>query len=354
MRPAQAPVAEKTSGASLAVIIPARNEADVISASIQSLLRQEYAGPLHVFLVDDESTDGTSKAATHSAVACEGADRLTIVHARPLPAGWTGKMWAVSQGIAWAYAWQPDYYLLTDADVVHGPENLRELVTRAESGDFDLVSLMVKLQTRTLAERALIPAFVFFFFMLYPPAWVARADRRTAAAAGGCILIRRSALERVGGVESIRDQIIDDCALAARVKANGNIWLGTTSETFSVRGYGGWTEVGHMISRSAFTQLRHSVSLLFGVALGMGITFLAPPLLLFARSWAALAGLAAWLLMTVAFLPTLHFYRRSPLWAPLLPLISIFYLGATIHSAIQYWRGRGGAWKGRIQDPLST
>ena len=353
VRPEQAPVAERTSGVRIAVVIPARNEADVIGASIRSLLRQSYSGHLHVFLVDDESTDGTSDGAARTALDCDGADRVTILHARPLPAGWTGKLWAVSQGIARASSLRPDYFLLTDADIVHSPENLGELVAHAQTGNFDLVSLTVKLQCRTLAERALIPAFVFFFFMLYPPAWVSRADRRTAAAAGGCILIRRSALERIGGVESIRDQIIDDCALAAKVKQNGRIWLGTTSETFSARGYGGWVEVGRMISRSAFTQLRHSVSLLFGVALAMGITFLAPPLLLFARSWAALAGLAAWLLMTIAFLPTLHFYRRSPLWAPLLPLISLFYVGATIHSAILYRRGRGGIWKGRIQDPVS-
>lgn len=354
MQPAPVPVAEKICNASVAAIIPARNEAEVVGSSIRSLLQQNYAGRWRIFLVDDNSTDETAAVALRTAAECGCADRVTVLSAPPLPTGWTGKLWALSQGVGQASSWQPDYFLLTDADIIHAPKNLQQLVTRAEADNFDLVSLMVKLQCCTLAERALIPAFVFFFFMLYPPAWVSKADRRTAAAAGGCILIRRTALERIGGIASIRDQIIDDCALAAKVKQNGRIWLGTTSATYSARGYGGWAEVGRMISRSAFTKLRHSAALLAGVALGMGIVFLAPPLLLYVRNWAALAGLAAWLLMTIAFLPTLHFYRRSPFWAPLLPVICLFYLGATIHSAILYWRGRGGLWKGRIQDPLST
>jgi hopene-associated glycosyltransferase HpnB len=339
---------------SVAVIVPARNEAEVVGSAVRSLLNQDYAGTLQVYLVDDESTDETAEVASRAAVDCGSADRLSVLHAPLLPPGWTGKLWALSQGVAQATSSQPDYFLLTDADIVHAPDNLAKLVTRAQTGNLDLVSLMVRLRCQTLTERALIPAFVFFFFMLYPPAWVSRADRRTAAAAGGCILVRRSALERIGGIDAIRDQIIDDCALAAKVKPGGRTWLGATSTTLSARGYGGWAEIGRMISRSAFTQLRHSVLLLLGTTLAMAVTFLAPPLLLFVRSWAALAGLMAWILMTIAFLPTLHFYRRSALWGPLLPLISLFYLGTMYHSAIVYWRGRGGAWKGRIQDPMRT
>lgn len=340
--------------ASIAVIIPARNEAAVVGRAVQSLLKQAYPGWLQVFLVDDDSSDATSDIALRAAVECGCADRLIVLRSSPLPPGWTGKLWAVAQGVTQAQAMHPDYFLLTDADIVHAPESVRELVSRAQASNLDIVSLMVRLQCRTLAERALIPAFVFFFFMLYPPAWVARTDCRTAAAAGGCILIRRSALQRIGGIESIRDQIIDDCALAAKVKeSGGRIWLGITQDTYSARGYGGWREIGRMISRSAFSQLRHSAGLLATVTFAMGIIFLAPPLLLFARNWAALAGLAAWLTMTIAFLPMLRFYRRSPLGAPLLPLISLFYLCATVYSAVVYWRGRGGAWKGRIQDPFS-
>lgn len=354
VRQEQAPVVVDASKATVAVVIPARNEAEVVGSAIQSLLQQDYPGALRVFLVDDHSADATAGVAMRAAEEFGSADLVTVLRAPQLPAGWTGKLWAVSQGIAQANSFQPDYLLLTDADIVHAPNNLAQLVARARIENFDLVSLMVRLQCHTLAERALIPAFVYFFFMLYPPAWVGKSDRRTAAAAGGCILIRRSALERIGGMESIRGQIIDDCALAAKVKQNGRIWLGATVDSFSARGYSTWTEIGRMISRSAFTQLRHSAVLLVGTTVAMAVVFLAPPLLLFVRSWAALAALAAWLLMTISFLPTLHLYKRSPLWAPLLPLISVFYLGATIRSAILYWRGRGGTWKGRVQDPMAT
>jgi hopene-associated glycosyltransferase HpnB len=226
------------------------------------------------------------------------------------------------------------------------------LVARAETNKLDLVSLMVQLRCRSLPEILLVPAFVFFFFMLYPPAWVANRNRRTAAAAGGCILIRPAALERIGGIAAIRGAIIDDCALARAVKrSGGGIWLGVTSDTVSTRDYDSFAQIRAMIARTAFAQLHHSALLLAGTILGMGIVYLAPPLLLFAHQpLAAVFGLAAWILMSIAYSPALRFYGRSPAWAPLLPLVALFYISATIDSASAYWKGRGGLWKGRIQD----
>jgi hopene-associated glycosyltransferase HpnB len=339
-------------GRSVAVIIPARNEADVVGHAVRSLLEQNYAGRLHIFLVDDDSSDNTATVARRVSEQARGNNRLTVVRARPVPDGWTGKLWALSEGLQEAAAFEADYFLLADADIVHAPGNLASLVARAQSGGFDLVSLMSKLPCQSPAEQALIPAFVFFFFMLYPPAWVARPDRRTAAAAGGCLLIRAGALTRIGGIGEIRGEVIDDCALARAVKQGGGcIWLGLAEDTYSLRGYGTWTEIGQMISRTAFAQLRHSIILLGGTVVGMTITYLAPPILLFMGTRAAVIGVGAWLLMAIAFWPTLRFYGRSPLRTLLLPLIAAFYLGATLHSAVRYWGGRGGLWKGRVQDP---
>jgi hopene-associated glycosyltransferase HpnB len=325
-------------GKSVCVIIPARNEESVVGEAITSLR------PWHVILVDDHSSDRTAAVAAEA-----GAE---VIQAGPLPPGWSGKLWAVSEGLRHAQSVVPDYLLFTDADIVHAPGNVAELVARAEARGLDLVSLMVKLRCRSLAETLLIPAFVFFFFMLCPPAWVARRDRKTAAAAGGCILIRPSALERIGGIASIRGEIIDDCALARAVKrTGGGIWLGVTEETHSIRDYTTFAEIRNMISRTAFAQLHHSALLLLGTVLGMAIIYLAPPLLLFTRNpLAAFFGLAAWILMTVAYAPALRFYGRSVAWAPLLPLIALFYISATIDSAIAYWTGRGGLWKDRVQD----
>jgi len=326
---------------SVAVVIPARNEEAVVAQSVGSLLKQNYPGALHVFLVDDHSTDATVQAAGIH-------ERLTIVEAGPLPPGWTGKLRALSEGLKHAEAMRPDYILLTDADIVHSPGNLVSLVARAEVADLDLASYMVKLKCDAPAERALIPAFVFFFFMLYPPAWIARRERSTAGAAGGCILIRPRALARIGGIAAIRNELIDDCALARKVKSGGAIWLGVTSQAHSIREYASFAEIRSMIARTAFTQLRHSTLLLIATLSGIAAIYVAPPLLLFTRYWAL--GLAAWILMAIAYIPTLRLYRRSLLWAPVLPLVALFYMAATLDSAVQYWSGRGGAWKGRIQD----
>jgi len=323
---------------SVCVIIPARNEESVVGEAIASLR------PWPVILVDDHSSDRTATVAAEA-----GAE---VIQAGPLPPGWSGKLWAISEGLKHARSFAPDYFLFTDADIVHSPDNVAELIARAEANGLDLVSLMVKLRCRSFAETLLIPAFVFFFFMLYPPAWVNRRDRRTAAAAGGCILIRPSALDRICGIAVIRDAIIDDCALARAVKrTGGGIWLGTTQDTYSLRDYKTFAEIRAMISRTAFAQLHHSALLLAGTLLGMAIVYIAPPLLLLTRNpLAAISGLAAWALMSIAYSPTLRFYGRSILWAPLLPLVALFYLSATLDSALSYWTGRGGVWKDRVQD----
>ena len=335
----------------VAVVVPARNEADVIGLSIHSLLEQDYAGRLDIFVVDDHSSDGTASVARKT--AAHEDERLTVISAMPLPPGWTGKMWALAQGVEQAAKFHPAYFLFTDADIVHAPDSITSLVERAEASKLDLVSMMALLRCSSLAERALIPAFVFFFFMLYPPEWVSNPKYGTAAAAGGDILVRADALTRIGGIAAIRNELIDDCALARKIKQNGRVWLGLTPNTCSIRGYQTFGSVGRMISRTAFYQLRHSVWLLFATILGLAITYLAPPILAFFGGWATLWGGVAWLLMSIAFWPTLRFYSRSPLWAPLLPLIALFYIGATIHSAVRYWLGRGGEWKGRAQDAKS-
>jgi len=330
-------------------VIPARNEAAVVVQAVASLAAQRYPGPFRIVLADDDSEDGTGAIVQ----AAAGPDQLTVVRTSRLPKGWTGKLWAISEGIAAAQSYPAEYLLLTDADIVHAPDNLSTLVARAVSGGYDLVSYMAMLECRTLAEQALIPAFVFFFFMLYPPAWIESRRHRTAGAAGGCILIHRAALERLGGIASIRGELIDDCALARAIQdAGGRVWLGLSAGTRSIRPYAGFGEIGRMISRTAFTQLGHSIWLLSGTVAGLALTYLAPPLLtvLAPRGAASGLGAIAWLLMSVAYYPAVRYYRRPAFWAPLLPLVAVFYLAATLHSALAYWRGKGGLWKGRVQD----
>jgi hopene-associated glycosyltransferase HpnB len=337
---------------SVVAIIPARNEAGVVGDAVRSLMQQDFSGSMHVIVVDDGSTDDTEAAALRAAAGIGAMAQLSVIRGAPLPAQWSGKVWAMSQGVAAAAPFAPDYLLFTDADIHHAPENVAALLTTAQAQGRDLVSFMVKLRQDTLAEKTLIPAFVFFFLMLYPPAWIARPERRIAGAAGGCILIRPAALERIGGLGAIRSQIIDDCALARAVKdAGGSIWLGLTRSARSIRSYGSFSEIGRMISRTAFNQLRHSYVLLAATIAGLIFTYLLPPLLLLSgRPVAMVLGATAWLLMSLAYAPLLRFYRRSPLWSVCLPLVAMFYAGATVHSAVQYSLGRGGRWKGRIQD----
>ena len=330
-------------------VVPARNEADVIERSIGSLLAQDYPGDFRIVLVDDASDDGT---AARAAGLAGSADRLTILAGRPLPAGWTGKLWAVSQGVEAAGA--PAFLWITDADIAHDPATLRRLVARAEAGKLALVSLMARLQTGTWPERLLIPAFVFFFDMLYPFAFVNDSRNRTAAAAGGVMLVRREALAAAGGIAAIRAEIIDDCALGARLKAQGPIWLGLTRTSVSLRPYTTLGEIGRMVSRSAYAQLGYSPWLLAGTVAGMLLVYAAAPLLtIFATGPARWIGLAAWALMAASFQPMLRYFRLSPLWGFALPLIGAIYTGFTLQSAISVWRGRGGMWKGRAQAQMA-
>jgi hopene-associated glycosyltransferase HpnB len=351
--PHLAPVAANTQiTKKVVVVIPARDEAAVIGTAIGSLLRQRFSGSIHVILVDDGSTDGTGDIAAQAAATAGQPSHLSVLPGTALPPGWTGKLWAMCQGTDAALALAPDYLLFTDADIEHEPDSVASLVTIAESQRRDLVSYMVKLATATFPERCLIPAFVFFFFKLYPPAWVASSPSRTAAAAGGCVLIRPQALSWAGGLGAIRHEIIDDCALARVVKrSGGRIWLGLTPGTRSLRSYGTFAEIGSMISRTAFNQLQHSYPLLAGALLGLTITYVLPPLLLFTSDPISQSlGAVAWGLMAIAYLPMVRFYGLNPLWSLCLPAIALFYVGATLHSAVQYSLGRGGKWKGRIQD----
>ena len=327
---------------SVAAIVPARNEADVITRSIGSLLEQDYPGEFRVILVDDNSSDGTADAAR----ALNDA-RLVILNGAPLPAGWTGKLWALSQGIAAAE--RPEFLWLTDADIEHAPDTLRALVSRAEDGGLQLVSLMARLHCATWAERMLVPAFVFFFQMLYPFERVNR-PKGIGGAAGGCMLVRRTALERAGGIAAIRNALIDDCTFGALIKRHGRIWLGLTDRSRSIRPYRDIGSIAAMISRSAYAQLGYSPLMLIGTLLGLFLVFGAPPLLTLTGSGAGrIMPAVAWALMALSFQPMLRFYHRSPLYGVALPLIGAFYAGCTLLSAWQHHRGRGGMWKGRAQ-----
>ncbi len=332
-------------------IVPARDEAAVIAQSIGSLIAQDYPGAFRVILVDDNSSDGTAEIAQGLP---QVSGRLDVISGAPLAAGWTGKLWAVSQGIA-AAGDAPDYLWLTDADIAHAPDTLRSLVARAVGERRVLVSLMARLRCESVAERALIPAFVWFFAMLYPFARVNSRTAPMAAAAGGCMLAERAALERAGGIAAVRGALIDDCAFGALMKRQGPIWLGLTDRSVSIRVYDTWGSVAAMIARSAYAQLRYSPLLLAGTLLGLATIYLGPPLLaLFARGYAQIMAATAWGLMTIAFQPILLFYRRSPLWGVALPLIALFYAGCTFGSAWAHWRGRGGMWKGRAQAAIGA
>ena len=328
---------------SVAVVIPARDEAEVITASVSSLLRQDYPGPLHIVVVDDDSSDGTGALA-------QAAGAVTVIAGQDLPQGWTGKLWALKQGVAAAeQRFHPDFLLLTDADIVHAPDTVAWLTAKATSGGYGLTSFMAKLRCASLAERSQVPAFIYFFQMLFPFTWVRQPEAATAAAAGGCVLLKAGALRDAGGVDSIRNALIDDCALAKRLKAIGPIWLGLTNRARSIRPYEGFGAVMRMVSRSAYAQLNYSPLLLGGTMLGLALTVMAPPLLaVFARGLPQFVGLTAWLAMALSMQPMLRFYRVSPLWGVALPGIALLYAYYTLDSAYQHLRRRGGQWKGRV------
>ncbi len=333
-------------------VIPARDEVDTIGTTVSSLFGQAYPGAFSIVLVDDESHDGTGEAARAAAAGAGASDRLTVLRGRPLPAGWTGKLWAVHQGVAQATAAvpPPDYLLLTDADITYGTDALAALLARAEAGGNVLTSLMVKLRCESLAERVFVPAFVYFFQMLYPFGWVNRRDHPLAAAAGGCMLVRPQALAAAGGIAAIRGALIDDCTLGALLKRQGPVWLGLTARVTSARAYDEVDDIRRMVARSAYAQLGYSPLMLAGCLLGMALTYLAAPLMaLFGGGFAQALGAAAFALMILSYQPILQFYRRSPLWGLALPLIALAYMAFTLDSAYQHVRGRGGMWKGRAQ-----
>jgi hopene-associated glycosyltransferase HpnB len=340
----------------VAAVIPARDEAEGIGQAVASLLRQDYPGPFHVVVVDDQSRDGTAEIARQAAAALGAASRLSVVAGQALPGGWTGKLWAQNQGVAFAATLQPPpaYLLLTDADIVYASDALTPLVVRSDANGLALNSLMAKLRCESFAERMFVPAFIFFFQMLYPFAWASDPGNATAAAAGGCMLVRAEALRDAGGLDAIRDELIDDCALAKLLKHRGPIAIALTDRVRSIRAYPAVDDIRRMVSRTAYAQLRYSPLLLAGTVLGLALTYLAPvALALFATGVPQFIGIFVWLLMAFAFRPTLRFYRLSWLWAPLLPAIAAIYMAFTLDSAYQHARGRGGMWKGRAQANIS-
>ncbi|MBV2352900.1 glycosyltransferase [Streptomyces sp. J2-1] len=337
---------------SVCVVVPARDEAAVLPDSLPSLLAQDYPGQAEVFLIDDGSADGTGELARELSARVGGLP-LTVDSPGEPPAGWTGKLWAVRHGIGLARARDPEYLLLTDADIAHAPDSLRELVSAARSGGFDMVSLMARLRVASPWERLVVPAFVYFFAQLYPFRRIGRPGARTAAAAGGCVLLRADAAARARVPDAIRHAVIDDVALARAVRGGGGrIWLGLAEGVDSVRPYPRLHDLWRMVSRSAYAQLRHSPLLLLGTVAGLCVVYLVPPGAVVAggvlgSTAAVVFGAVAWAVMAGTYLPMLRYYGL-PLWlAPLLPFTAFLYLLMTVDSAVQHYRGRGAAWKGR-------
>lgn len=344
------PVPPPSTWPPVVAVVPARNEAQTITQVIQGLARQDYPGDFRIIVVDDDSNDGTDDAARLAAIDAGIGSRLEVISAPALPSSWTGKVWAMQAGVRAASRHEPQWYWFIDADVVTAPDALRSLVSRAVRDDLSLASLMVLLEAKSFPERLLIPPFLYFFLMLYPPGWTADPKSKTAGAAGGCLLVRRDALTSIGGFATIAGEVIDDCSLGAAVKrGGGRIWMGLTRTNRSIRRYATFAGIRDMIARTAFTQLHYSVVELIGTLLGILFTFALPLALTFSSPWAWPCALAAWALMSVSLLPTLIFYRVSPLFAPLLPAAAIFYAYATALSAVRYWLGHGGQWKQRSQ-----
>ncbi|MBT2466653.1 glycosyltransferase [Streptomyces sp. ISL-66] len=350
---------------SVAIIVPARDEAAVLPKSLPSLLAQDYPGEAEVVLIDDGSTDGTAALARRLADAQPGLP-LTVVSPGDPDPGWTGKLWALRHGIAHVLTppgsttegvrdgrTAPAYLLLTDADIAHEPDSLRELVAAATAADLDLVSQMARLRTVSAWERLIVPAFVYFFAQLYPFRWINHPAARTAAAAGGCVLLRTGAAVRAGVPDSIRQAVIDDVSLARAVqRTGGRIWLGLAERVDSVRPYDSLGDLWRMVSRSAYAQLRHQPALLAGTVAGLALVYLVPPVALLGglatgRPAVAWAGGLAWLLMAGTYAPMLRYYRQPLALAPLLPFTALLYLLMTVDSAVQHYRGRGASWKGR-------
>ena len=347
-------------------VVPARNEADSLPGTLPGLLAQEYPAEFRVFLVDDGSEDGTGAIAAElgEKAARDGGAPLTVVAGQPRPDGWAGKVWAMSQGLAATMSRPAEYVLFTDADIAWAPTALRDLVRAAEDDDRALVSQMALLRAETAWERVIVPAFVYFFAQLYPFKNVNNPRSRTAAAAGGCMLVRAEALEQAGGLESMKGALIDDVALGTLLKQHGNrTWLGLTTDIRSARPYPSLASLWHMIARSAYVQLRYNPALLAGTLVGLLLLYAVPPAGVIAALIAAavgatgsavavtgIAGLLGWALMTASYLPMLRLYRLSPLRAPALPLIAILYAAMTADSARRHYSGRAVSWRGRAAD----
>ncbi|MDJ0658941.1 MAG: glycosyltransferase [Crocosphaera sp.] len=349
---------------SVCAVIPARNEADVLPISLKSLLNQDYPGDFSIILVDDQSDDNTGNVAQEIAENHQKSQQLQVISGQPLASGWSGKLWAMKQGIEQAKKIdnKPDYLLLTDADIEHHNSNLKELVNQAKTENLAMTSLMVRLRCDSFWEQFLIPAFVYFFEKLYPFSWVNNPQNKMAAAAGGCILIRRDILEEIGGIDVVKQALIDDCSLAAAVKAklqenspkpNQGIWLGLSEKTLSLRPYDSLDSIWNMVARTAYTQLNYSPLLLIGTLLALTLVYLVAPIsliigLIIHNPVITILGGSTWLLMTISYLPTLKVYQCSPLWGLTLPLIGFLYGLMTLDSAWRHWRGKGGGWKGRV------
>ena len=338
------------------VVVPARNEGDVIGRTVESVIAQRYPGRVALTVVDDRSEDDTARNVALAAKRAGASERVTVQTARPRPEGWSGKVWAMAEGVEAARAAgpRPAYWWFTDADVEHADDTLARLVATARSRRRDLVSLMVELHCKEPWEQLLIPAFVFFFRMLYPFDWVNDRKRATAGAAGGCVLLDDALLVRIGGMQRISGEMIDDCSLASAVQdEGGSLWLGLTSRSRSVRPYKGLAPIWSMVSRTAYTQLRYSPLLLAGTVAGMLLLYVAPVAAVAVgiarkRTPVTAAGMAAWTVMSIAYAPTLRLYRQ-PLWrAVTLPLVGILYTAMTVDAALRHAAGKGGLWKGRI------
>jgi hopene-associated glycosyltransferase HpnB len=344
---------------SVAAVVPARDEATMIARAIASLAAQDYRGALRIIVVDDDSRDGTAELA-RAARAKDG--RIDVVAARARPQGWLGKPWAMAEGLRHADQVAPGatFVWFTDADIVHDKRTLARLAAKAETDRRDLVSLMVRLHCRSPWERLLIPAFVFYFQMLYPFRRVNDPARSEAAAAGGSMLVRRAALERLGGLAAIRDALIDDCALARAVKGSGgSVWLGLSWDDVSIRPHDGLAGVWSMVARTAFDQLRYSAWALAGTVLAMLAVFVAPPALVIlagahGEAAALVLALLAWTIMAAAEAPTLRIYGLPAWRGLLLPVAALLYTGMTVDSAVRHWLGKGGSWKGRHHRPSAA
>lgn len=335
---------------SVTAIVPARNESDVISHSLQSLLDQDYPGAFRILVIDDQSEDKTILLAQRVLADQKGAHAARVIQGSQRPAGWVGKMWALEQGMMQDWAKEAQYIWFTDADIAHEPNVLRSLVARATEKSYLLVSLMAKLQTVYWIERALIPAYIYFFMKLYPFRWIRDHTKKLGGAAGGCMLVDRAALVFAGGIAKIKHAIIDDCSMGSLLKRAGPIWLGLAAQSYSLRPYRHWREIWQLIARSAFTQLGYSSLMLWFSLLGLALAYLAPIFLLESLYMPArYFGWAAYGMLTLSYLPTLRYYRCSPFWAAALPMIALFFMAATLDSALNHWRGQGIRWKNRLQ-----